>query len=219
MNHDRLPQVYAADGFWTLLWRSSWESMAIFLLPMVAILATSLITQIEYRSNAWKQVHALPLSLASIFFSKLLVIILMIAQFLALFNLGVYLSAVVPWLLVGGVPCPATPPLRSFLAQDALYFVDCLPIVAAQYLLSLRFKSFLVPIGVGFLAWVGALAALSWRMAYVVPYAYGMLTYLKDAPAGRAIVPTAGVHGFAVGYFVLFTASGYGLFVAKAQKG
>ena len=57
IHHDKLPEVYAASNFWTSLWKNSWESMAVFFLPMAAILMTSLITQIEYRNNAWKQVQ------------------------------------------------------------------------------------------------------------------------------------------------------------------
>jgi hypothetical protein len=78
-----LPAVYAADGFWPKMWRDSWESMAVFFLPLGAIMATSLITQIEFKSNAWKQVHALPVSLPVIFLSKLSVILLMLVQFLS----------------------------------------------------------------------------------------------------------------------------------------
>lgn len=220
INHDKLEKLYSADGFWTLLWRSSWESMAIFFLPMIAILATSLMTQIEYKNNAWKQVHVLPLSRTTLFFAKLAVILLMVAQFFVLFNIGIYLSAVVPYWLVGGTPYPDAPiPLLRFSVQNGLYFVDCLPIIAAQYLLSLRFKSFLVPIGFGFLAWVGALAALSWKFGYIVPYAFSMLDYLKDDPAGRITVPMFDLHWLALGYFALFTFAGLWLFVAKAQKG
>src|SRR5215207_4672907 len=91
-----LPGIYAADAFWQNLWRSSWESMAIFFLPLGAILATSLIAQIEFKSNAWKQVHALPLSAAMIFLSKLAVILLMLVEFLILFNVGIYLSGMIP---------------------------------------------------------------------------------------------------------------------------
>jgi hypothetical protein len=220
VKHDKLQSLYAADDFWILLWRNSWESMAIFFLPMAAILMTSLMTQIEYKNNAWKQVHALPLSATIIFFAKLAVILLMVAQLFVLFNVGIYFSAIVPYLMVDGTPYPnARVPLRFLLVENTLYFIDCLPIIAAQYLLSLRFKSFLVPIGFGFLAWVGALAALSWKFGYVLPYTYTMLNYLKDNPAGRTIVPVVAFHWLAIGYSILFTIVGYWLFVTKAQKG
>jgi hypothetical protein len=118
--------------------------MAVFFLPLGAILSTSLIAQIEYKNNTWKQLHTLPLSYTTIFFAKLTVIIVLMLQFFALFNLGIYLSAVVPYLLVGGTPYPAQPlPYALFLNENLLFFVDTLPIVALQYLISLRFKNFL----------------------------------------------------------------------------
>jgi len=220
LHHDALRTLYAADDFWALLWKNAWESLAVFFLPMAAILATSLMTQLEVRNNAWKQVHTLPLSPMTIFTAKLAVILVMLVQFIVLFNVGIYLSAVIPYLLVSGTPYPHAPlPLRDFLTQDALYFIACLPIIAAQYLLSLQFRNFLVPIGVGFLAWVGALAALSWKFGYVLPYTHSMLNYLKDMPAGRAVVPAFDVGWLAGGYFVLFVVVGYGLWVGRAQKG
>jgi hypothetical protein len=217
---DRLPQLYAADGFWTLLWKNSWESMAIFLLPMAAILATSLITQIEFKNNAWKQVHALPIGPATIFFSKLAVVLLMLAQFLVVFNAAIYLSGVVPYLLVSGVPFPKDRiPFLYFFREDLLYFVDILPIVAAQYLISLRFKNFLVPVGVGFVLWVLALGVLRWKFGYLVPYTYCMFNYLKNEPVTKAVMPTVNFHWFAAGYFALFTLIGFVLFVTKREKG
>lgn len=216
----QLPQIYSADGFWPQLWTSSWESMAIFFLPIGAILATSLVAQIEFKNNAWKQVHALPISLATIFFAKLAVVIAMMVQFFLLFNVAMYLAGLIPCLIVRGVPYPHGPiPLRHFLREDLLFFLDCLPIVGAQYLLSVRFKNFLVPVGVGFLAWVGALAALPWKFGYVIPYTYCMLNYLKDDPKGKAIIPDVNIHLLALGYFCLFAILGFGLFATKPEKG
>ena len=220
IRHDRLQEIYAAANFWNSLWKSSWESMAIFFLPMGAILATSLMTQIEFKNNAWKQVHALPLHPMTIYFAKFLVIVLMIAQFFVLFDIGIVLSAWLPALLVSGVRFPQAPlPLRFFMSDTAIYFFDCLPIIAAQYLLSLRFNNFLASIGIGFMAWVGALAALSWQYARIVPYAYTMLDYLTNNPGARIVASTNGMHYLAIGWFVLFTVAGYAGFVMKAQKG
>ena len=219
LQHDRLAAIHASDKFWIAHWKSSWESMAIFFLPIGAILITSLVTQIEYRNNAWKQLHTLPVSLATIYFAKLLVILALMLQFLALFNAGIWLSAVIP-AVVTDVRYPGTPlPWRTFLAADALYFVDMLPIVAAQYAISLRFRNFLVPLGAGFLAWVAALAALPWKFNYLVPYTYGILQYLKDGTRSKAILPTVNIHVYALAYFAAFTIAGFVLFATKRQKG
>src|SRR5689334_4931327 len=77
--HSEVAELYARDNFWNALWRSSWESMAIMFLPMGAILSTSLIANIEYRNNTWKQLHTLPLTYATIYFSKLAVILTLMA--------------------------------------------------------------------------------------------------------------------------------------------
>ena len=210
VNYEQLAALYAKADFWTSLWQSSWESMAIFLLPLGVVLSTSLITQIEYKNNSWKQLHTVPLNFSTIFFTKLLVIIAMLLQFFILFNIGIYLSAVIPWLLGSGVAYPAaTFPYKYFLQENALYFIDCLPILALQYLLGLQYKNFLVPVGTGFILWVGALAALSWKYGYLVPYTYCMYNHLKTAAPGKAAIPALNIHYMAVFYFILFTAASF----------
>jgi lantibiotic transport system permease protein len=218
--YDRLGEIYSEERFWNQLWHSSWESMAVFFLPLGAILATSLITQIEYKNNTWKQLHTLPLSYTVIFFAKLAVIVLLMLQFFVLFNIGIYLSAMVPYLLVSGTPYPVQPmPYEFFLNENLLYFVDCLPIVALQYLISLRYSNFLIPVGLGFLFWVGSLGALSWKFGYMIPYTYTMFNYLKDAEKTRAVMPDVNIHVIAIVYFVVFTIAGYILYVNKREKG
>jgi len=220
VHYKQLPALYAKEGFWNQLWQSSWESMAIFLLPVGVILATSLITQLEYKNNTWKQLHTAPLSFTSIFFSKLLVIVIMVVQFFILFNIGIYLSALIPYLLVKGVPYPAAQlPFAAVLKEDGYYFMDCLPIVALQYLLSLKYKNFLVPVGIGFGLWIASLGALSWKFGYLIPYAYCMLNFLKNQTNGRAAIPAINIHVMAVGYFILISIVGYIMYLTKKEKG
>ena len=216
-----LPALYAAAPFWANLWRACWESMAIFFLPLGAILATSLITQIEFKSNAWKQVHTLPLRTAVVFLAKLAVILVMLFQFLLLFSAGIYASGMLPWLLVPGVPHPrGTFFSLPLVRENALYFVDCLPIVAAQYLMALRSQNVLIPIGIGFLAWVGALAAVSSKLAIWWPYSYPIIHYLIDKPKGAQFAASSGqFHWLAAGAFVLLTVVSYALFVTKTERG
>ncbi len=220
IHHRGLPAIYSADAFWPSMWRACWESMAVFFLPLTAILATSLIVQIEFRSNAWKQVHALPLSAAVIFLSKLGVILVMLIQFLLLFNLGIYVSGMLPYWVVPGVPHPkgsfwSLPLLR----ETTLYFIDCLPIVAAQYLIALRSNNFLVPIGIGFMAWIGALAAVSSKVAVWWPYSYTIIHYLRDTPKGTHFAAYGELHWLGLMFFVALTAVSFALFVANHERG
>jgi lantibiotic transport system permease protein len=101
-----LPQLYRAPGFWERLWTQSWESMAVMILPLVVMLAASLIVQIEYRNNTWKQVHATPQPLATIFLAKLVMILKLVVQLLFWFNAGIYLAGIVPASSSAPSTCP-----------------------------------------------------------------------------------------------------------------
>lgn len=215
-----LASVYSAPTFWATLWRDAWESMAIFFLPLAVIMATSLVTHIEFRGNAWKQVHALPLHHSVIFLAKLLVIVVMVGEFLVLFNAGLFVAAMVPCVVVPGIPWPQ----GSFwslpvLGDNSRYLLDCLPVICAQYLMALRIGNVLVPIGAGFLAWVGALAAVSSKVAIWWPYAYTIVDYLKDKPKGAHLAAHTEIHALAGASALLFALVGYAAYTTNRQKG
>ncbi len=187
--------------------------MNVALLPMGIILAISLITQLEYKNNAWKQLHATPQRFTTIFVSKFVIILLMQAQLFVFFNIGVYLSAIIPSLVLAGVPYPPEPfPFMHFIRESGYYFIDSLPIIAIQYLLALQFKNFLVSIGTGMILIVAGLGMLSWKYAYVYPYSYGTLYFL-----GR--FPELNLHALALGWFGVILFIAYLLYLTKKEKG
>lgn len=63
--------------------------MSIVFLPMGIVLATSLFCQLEFKNNAWKQVHTAPIGYSSVYFAKLIVVLAMMAQLFILFNVGI----------------------------------------------------------------------------------------------------------------------------------
>ena len=129
-------------------------------------------------------------------------------------------ASLVPFVLVPGVPHPkgaftALPLLR----ENAFYFLECLPIIAVQYLMALRSNNILIPIGVGFAAWVGALAAVSSKVAIWWPYGYTIVHYLRDKPKGAHFAAYTQLHWLAFGAFVLLTLVSYAAFVMKRERG
>ncbi len=214
--HSSLKLAYSSPTYWENQWKISWESMAVFLLPVGTILATSLITQLEYKNNSWKLVHTTPQRFSTIFLAKLSVILVMMLQFLVLFNVGIYISGIIPGLLFG-VPYPkATLPFNYFLIENTRYFLACLPIIALQYLISLRFKNFLVPVGVGFALWILSIGMLPWKFSFIIPYTYTSLNYLKG---NTKISHTVAMEPWAFGYFVVFIVSAYILYLQQKEKG
>jgi hypothetical protein len=220
IRQDGLPETYRAPDFWLRLWTSSWESMAIFLLPWTIILTVSLITQLEYRNNTWKQLHASPQPLGVIFAAKLAVILAAVAQLLLLFNVAIYVSAMTPAMLLGAVDAPqAAIPYVHFLRRDAAYFLDALPIVGLQYLIALRFRSFVVPLGAGLALWILSLGSLSWAYNYVVPYSYSAIDFASTTQSRVNQVLPASTRVLGVAWFALFTLAGYVLYVTKRDRG
>lgn len=217
---DKLRKEVLSPRFWENLLSQNWQLMAIFLLPMGVILATSLITQIEYKNNTWKQLHTTPQRLTTIFWSKLAVILVMMFQFFAFFNVGIFLSGVVPSLVLSDVDLPKQEPhLVHFLKTSAYFFIDCLPIVAFQYLVSLQFKNFLVSLGAGIGMLLAALFAVEWQYGYLVPYTYCPYNFFLLRTSEIKATQQANIHAWALGYFVVFTAISYVLYITKKEKG
>jgi hypothetical protein len=216
----QLPAVYRAADFWQRLWIMSWESMTVMILPLSIALVVSLLTQIEYRNNTWKQLHASPQPLATIFVAKLAVILVMVLQLFVWFNVAMYVTAMVPPLLLASVDAPAAAiPVGHFLRRTISLFADVLPIVALQYLLALRFRSFAVPLASAGALWILALGSLAWRFNYLVPYGYAAIDYTTETPSRVSHQLPAGTSALGQGCFVAFTLAGYVLYARKADRG
>lgn len=217
VNFDTLYAETTSDHLWDMLFHRSWQFMAYFLLPMGVILATSLITQLEFRNNSWKQLHTTPQSYSTIFFSKLTVIVVMMLQFFVLFNIGIYLAGMVPSLIFRGIPFPKQAyPLAAFLRINAWFFVHSLPIIAFQYLVGLQFKNFLVPLGIGIGLFIASIIAVNWQYGYILPYSYCPLYMMgKQNPINASV----NIHAWAFAYFMVFTILSYTLYLTKKEKG
>src|SRR5687767_136086 len=101
--------------------------MSFFMLPLGVILATGLITQIEFKNNTLKQLHACPQPSSIIYFAKLSVILVMLFQFFILFNIGIYLEGALPALFFRGIPYPDDPiPFIKLFKLNIKCFICCL---------------------------------------------------------------------------------------------
>ncbi len=204
------------ETLWTMMHYRNWAAMSMFLMPMALILFVSLITNIEYKNNTWKQLHTTPQTFRVIFLSKYIVIFIMTVQLFLLFHIGIYIAALIPSLLLKDIQFPSAPfPLRGYAKAAIYFFIDCTPIIAVQYLLGLRFKNFLVAIGGGFALLVASLLALNWKYGYVVPYIYMPLGLREN----RTFVdPNVSRHLCALGYFAVITLLSYILYISKKEK-
>jgi hypothetical protein len=164
---------------WTTLFFNAWRFMAIAILPMSVILISSLVTQLEFKNNTWKQLHTTPQHFATIFFAKLSAIIILIFDLFLYFNAALILVAIIPSLAFDHRLPDHHFPFAFYLQANAKIFLNCLPVIAIQYLLALQFKNFLVPVGVGFLGMVASFIMVKTTgYAYLSPYSHSTLLIL-----------------------------------------
>jgi hypothetical protein len=199
---------------WESLYNRNWQLMGMLFLPMGVVLATSLITQLEFRNNTWKQLCTTPQSLTTIFFAKLTVILVMLVEFFILFTLGIWLTGALPGLFFRGVSYPGEAiPWKAVVNGSVRFFLDILPVVTLQYLLSLRFKNFLIPLGAGLGLYVASMIAVRWRHGYWIPYTYSSYNFIGQA------AEKFHTHYWAAGYTLLFTGLAYILYITRQEKG
>lgn len=217
LSPDRLSESNSSDKIWSSLYTQNWQYMSIFVLPIGIILVASLLAQIEFRNNSWKQLHTTPQSLTIIFISKFCIAITILIQFFLLFNLGIVLTGILPALFFSDVPFPKQDfPFYKFVMGNGRFFLYCLPILSLQYLLSIQVRNFMVPIGIGFALVTASLIAVSWKYGYFLPYTYCSKQFLLN---DNRIDPTIDITSWAVGYFVLFTVLNYILYIRRNNKG
>lgn len=205
---------------WNVHFMFGWQAQSGFLFPMYVILICSLIPQIEYKNNTWKQVFAAPQSIATIFFSKFLTIQFMILFFFLLFN---------AFMLIAGIIANLAVPEftfmhhsfsgRALLQLNAKTYVSILGISAIQYVLSLWFKNFIAPIGIGLALLIGCIIAMQmgWEHRFKLPYVHPALTLQYLKLKNRPVLEN---HEWnAIAYLLLFLLVGFLALKLRREKG
>jgi lantibiotic transport system permease protein len=197
--------VQLKDKPWQIHFQHGWETLTIFMLPMFVILICSLIPQIEFKNNTWKQVFASPQSIGNIFFSKYLTIQLMILLCFILFNVFMILSAVFVNLINENYTFLSQPvDWAALLRLSFKTYISMMGISAIQYWISLRIKNFIAPIGIGLAFLITSVIIMRWEHIAKVPYAHPALTFFEIHKKSKHLLSN---HEWnSMGYFVFFTA-------------
>jgi lantibiotic transport system permease protein len=169
---------------WSLHFKEAWQPATAFLMPMFVILVTSLIVQIEYRNNTWKQVYASPRSYADIYFSKYCVVHILILACFILFNMFLVLSGYIANIFYSEYSFFSTPvPWDTLLSYTGKLYVSVLAMTTIQYWISLRFRNYMAPLGIGVGLLIVGFMILGWDKVRYYPYAYPAVTFFIDKPS------------------------------------
>jgi hypothetical protein len=162
--------------------RFEMTGMAIF--PIFVILICTLMPQLEYRNNTWKQVFASPQAKSNVFIAKLLNIQLLILVFLVANYLFMFLVAIVTHFIFPELNILHQPlNWNRLLLNGVNAYVSLLAVVAIQFWLGLRFKNFIVPIAVGLSLWIaGTLMVVGYytSSARYFPYSFPAFSNLPQ---------------------------------------
>jgi lantibiotic transport system permease protein len=169
---------------WEVHISDAWQPATAFVMPMYVILVTSLIVQIEYRNNTWKQVYASARSYADIFFSKFIVVHILILSCFVLFNMFLVLSGYIANIFYSDYTFFSTAvPWNKLLSLTGRLYVSVLAMTTIQYWISLRFRNYMAPLGIGVGLLVIGFMILSWKKVIYYPYAYTAVTFFLDKPS------------------------------------
>jgi lantibiotic transport system permease protein len=178
------------------------EMNGLVIFPMFVILICTLLPQIEYRNNTWKQVLTSPQTKANVLLAKylnvqLLILLFLVANLVFMFITIVAAHFIDPTLNLLNQPLNG----HTILVNTLNAYGTNLAVCAIQFWIGLRFKNFIVPIAIGIALWLtGTLMTLEYHSAfanyfpysfhifYVIPQYKSQLNQVEWASAGYAVL-------------------------------
>lgn len=203
------PAVVTVVNPWPLFVQSQFQSFIPFFVPMFITLIASLIMQVEHKSLGFKYLFALPIPKWSVYFGKLSVVLAAVLVTLFINYSAILLSGLVLGFIHSDLRyLDFQPEYFNNLKLLFTSFLASTGIIAIQFWLSFRFKSFAVSLGIGmFLAIIGVMIAQVSQAVYF-PYSYCMLSVIvSDKTPLLFGIPSFIV--FSVMCFAIISALGY----------
>jgi hypothetical protein len=200
------------------IFKLGFEMNALVIFPMFVTLICTLLPQIEYKNNTWKQVLTSPQTKVSVFMAKflnihLLILLFLVANFLFMFLTIVAAHFIDPSLDLLHQPLNG----KVILVNTANAYVTILAICAIQFWMGIRFKNFIVPIAIGLALWLtGTLMVLEYHLSFAnyFPYSFHIFSvFPKYRPLLNQIEWTS------LGYAGLFLFIGFLDFRRRRMNG
>jgi lantibiotic transport system permease protein len=184
------------------------ERSGVLIFPVFVILVCTLLPQIEYRNNTWKQVFAAPQTKGNVFLAKFLNINRLVLLFLFAGLVFMAFAVVITHFVHPSLNLLHQPlNVRRLAVLIANAYVTMLALCALQFWLGLRFRNFVIPTAVGFVLWItGMMMVLEFRsgMSAYYPYSFQNFPYMAQFQPKVAQVAWT-----SVGYATLFLLLGF----------
>jgi hypothetical protein len=198
--------------------------MGSLLLPIFIIFLAYSVNSIEHRSDTWKTLFTLPIPKWSVYSAKYFYTVFLLLLSLLLFALltigfGNLLGVIQPKLKFSGYHMEG-----ELFEIYAKLFLASLGILSLQFVMSLLWKDFLKPMGIGFVCTiVGVIlvTAAHWEYAYTIPYSQPLLSIIgttKKLKNDTGLDLLTNEVGFSLATAVVIYVAGYFIVKHKSIK-
>jgi erythromycin esterase len=158
---------------WQYYFQMTRAFWGVFVVPVLLAALTALSVGIEHRQDNWKSQLVQPVPIGSLYRSKFFVLFLLAAAS----HVVLYVSTLVLGRALQLSGAPPAVELSTMLAA----IVGALPVLAFQYGLSLHWRSFVLPVGIGTFAHFVSLVSSAFPVAGVRPGYYLPWSFLRRA--------------------------------------
>jgi lantibiotic transport system permease protein len=190
------------------IFKLSAEMNALAFFPLFVVLVCTLLPQIEYRNNTWKQVLTSPKTKAAVFLAKYLTVHLLVILFLVAAHLFMFIAIAAAHFIDPSLQLLDQPLNRyRVLANAVNLYLTLLAVCTLQFWIGLRFRNFIVPTAVGLALWLtGTLLVFQFNsdLANYFPYSFHVFNVSTGLTSGINQVAWT-----SFGYAVLFLLLGY----------
>ena len=197
--------------------RESFTIVTMVILPVFIVLITTLLPQIEYRNNSWKQVFASPQSLSAIYFSKFLNVQFLIILFLLIFNGGLFSGIVIIHFFAPAIQVFSYPmDWNDLLFYNLNAYIAVAGISAFQFCLGIKLRNFIMPIAIGLVLIIfGGILVFDMQapFAKIYPHAFPALISL---PADKSI--NTQILFTSLAYTFIFLSLGFAWFKSRKVR-
>ncbi len=156
---------------WVAYLNFSLPIIEIFLIPYIVLICSS-IAFYEHQGQAWKLLYTLPIKKVNFYFSKLLLALFLLVGAYILFALLTYCSGMILGFIFPSFEFHYYPPeWINIVRVIARSFISALAILALQFWISIRWKNYVIPVGIGLLGYIFGLSiAGAFKWAQFIPY-------------------------------------------------
>ncbi|WP_060206567.1 ABC transporter permease [Sporosarcina koreensis] len=165
-NYDLFMQP--GDNEWIEVWTQVALFMGPFVLPIIVGIYAALVCRSEHIGGGWKQLLALPIKHSEIFLGKFLTVVKMVV-----ITMLILLIFFIGFGYIKGVE--GSLPIFTILGFMIRGILACLPLILLQLIISIRAKTFGIPLAVSIVFTLPAIIVASTPLGQIYPWTQPML--------------------------------------------